>query len=125
MSMLGGLARAMARESFQNGGTQRPRPRTPASSHPRWCAPGGLSDAGESLPKVECRGVDAAPRRVFNPMGTREQPLNAERAPAARLAAARSFVSRHALVLIVALAAALRFATLGAPSYWLDEYLTF
>ena len=32
------------------------------------------------------------------------------------------FASDHALALIVALAAVLRFATLGVPSYWLDEF---
>ncbi len=36
--------------------------------------------------------------------------------------AAIQFASDHALALIVALAALLRFATLGVPSYWLDEY---
>ena len=38
------------------------------------------------------------------------------------IAVARQFASDHALALIVALAALLRFATLGVPSYWLDEY---
>src|SRR5436309_2375705 len=32
--------------------------------------------------------------------------------------------SAHALALIVVLAAAVRFATLGVPSYWLDEWVT-
>ena len=57
-------------------------------------------------------------------MATREQQLSGGFAPVARLAAAREFASRHALALIIALAALVRFATLGVPSYWLDEYLT-
>jgi mannosyltransferase len=40
------------------------------------------------------------------------------------LPAVRAFAARHALLLIVALAALLRFATLGIPAFWLDESLT-
>jgi mannosyltransferase len=42
--------------------------------------------------------------------------------PDSPIAVARQFASDHALALIVALAALLRFATLGVPSYWLDEF---
>ena len=35
---------------------------------------------------------------------------------------AREFASAHALALIVALAAVVRFTTLGVPAYWLDEW---
>ncbi len=42
--------------------------------------------------------------------------------PAAPRSAAMRFASDHALALIVALAALVRFATLGVPSYWIDEY---
>jgi mannosyltransferase len=45
-------------------------------------------------------------------------------ARAAPLSVAREFASAHALALIVALAAVLRFATLGVPAYWLDEWVT-
>ena len=43
---------------------------------------------------------------------------------ATRLPAVRALASRHALLLIVGLAAVLRFATLGIPAFWLDESLT-
>jgi mannosyltransferase len=56
-------------------------------------------------------------------MATREQRWTADYASAALLSA-REFASGHALLLIVALAAAVRFATLGTPTYWYDEYLT-
>jgi hypothetical protein len=55
-------------------------------------------------------------------MATQEQPPAS--APAAPLAAARELVSRHALLLIVALAAIVRFATVDIPTYWFDESLT-
>ena len=42
----------------------------------------------------------------------------------ARLQTAAGFASRHALLLIVALGAILRFATLGTQSFWLDEHAT-
>ena len=45
-------------------------------------------------------------------------------AAAPSLAAARELASRHALLLIVAGAAVLRFATLDIPTYWFDESLT-
>jgi mannosyltransferase len=56
-------------------------------------------------------------------MATREQRGIGEYA-SGRLSAARELASRHALLLIVALAAVVRFATLGTQSFWLDEYLT-
>jgi len=55
-------------------------------------------------------------------MAMREQPLTG--AYPAAPAAAREFASRHALLLIVAVAALARFATLGTPAYWYDEYHT-
>jgi mannosyltransferase len=58
-------------------------------------------------------------------MGTPEQRIGGVDAPAAPLSAAREFASRHALLLIVALAAVARFATLGTPTFWFDESLTF
>jgi mannosyltransferase len=45
----------------------------------------------------------------------------AKRAPA--LAAARQLVERHALLLIVAAGAAIRFATLGSQGFWIDEHI--
>jgi mannosyltransferase len=57
-------------------------------------------------------------------MATREQPVPRGHAAAASLAAARELVSRHALLLIVALAAIVRFATIDIPTYWFDESLT-
>jgi mannosyltransferase len=57
-------------------------------------------------------------------MATREQRLPGAQVRAAPLPAVLEFVSSHALALIVALAALLRFATLGVPSYWLDEYVS-
>jgi mannosyltransferase len=55
-------------------------------------------------------------------MATREQRSTEINLRAPPLAAAREFASDHALALIVGLAALLRLATLGVPSYWLDEY---
>ncbi len=43
---------------------------------------------------------------------------------AAPVSAVLDFASSHALVLIVLVAAVLRFATIGIPSYWLDEYVS-
>jgi hypothetical protein len=57
-------------------------------------------------------------------MTTQEQRASGTYAFAAPLSAAREFASTHALALIVALAAVVRFATLGVPAYWLDEYVT-
>ncbi len=57
-------------------------------------------------------------------MATPEQPLTAVDASGASLSAVRELVSRHALLILVALAAVVRFATLGVPSYWFDESLT-
>jgi mannosyltransferase len=57
-------------------------------------------------------------------MTTRGQPGTGAHAPTAPLSAVREFASAHALALIVALAAVLRFATLGVPAYWLDEWTT-
>ena len=57
-------------------------------------------------------------------MATREQPRTSGYAAAPPLAAVRELASRHALLLIVALAAVVRFATLQVPAYWYDEYLT-
>jgi mannosyltransferase len=57
-------------------------------------------------------------------MATGEQRWTGAYAFGAPLAAVREFASAHALALIVALAAVVRFATLGTPSYWYDEYLT-
>jgi hypothetical protein len=57
-------------------------------------------------------------------MATREQPRTRGHAAGASLAVTRDLVSRHALLLIVAGAAALRFATLDIPTYWFDESLT-
>ena len=57
-------------------------------------------------------------------MVTREQRSSGATAPAAVASAVREFASAHALALIVVLAAVVRFATLGVPSYWLDEYVT-
>jgi mannosyltransferase len=42
----------------------------------------------------------------------------------AHLETVEGFASRHALLLIVALGAVLRFATLGTQSFWLDEHAT-
>ena len=39
------------------------------------------------------------------------------------LAGAREFASRHALLLIVAVGATIRFATLGSQGFWIDEYV--
>ncbi len=57
-------------------------------------------------------------------MATREQAAGGTDARWATLSAAGELASRHALLLIVALAAILRFATLGSPGYWLDETIT-
>jgi hypothetical protein len=57
-------------------------------------------------------------------MATREQRGTGQYAPGAALSAARELVSRHALLLIVALAAVVRFSTLGVPAYWQDEWVT-
>ncbi len=57
-------------------------------------------------------------------MATREQPEASGSPAAAPLSAAREFASRHALLLIVALAAVARFATLDTPTFWFDESLT-
>jgi mannosyltransferase len=57
-------------------------------------------------------------------MVTRERRPIGAYASAAPLSAAREFASRHALLLIVALAAVVRFATIGVPAYWLDETVT-
>jgi mannosyltransferase len=57
-------------------------------------------------------------------MATREQAVRGAGAPDATLSAAREFVSRHSLLMIVALGAVVRFATLGLPAYWLDEAIT-
>ena len=43
---------------------------------------------------------------------------------AAPVSAVLDFASSHALALIVLIAAVLRFATIGLPSYWLDEYVS-
>jgi uncharacterized membrane protein len=40
-----------------------------------------------------------------------------------RLAGAREFASRHALLLIVAAGATIRFATLGSQGFWIDEHV--
>jgi len=56
-------------------------------------------------------------------MATQEQP-RASGPAAASLEGARELVSRHALLLIVALGAVARFATLDIPTYWFDESLT-
>ena len=39
------------------------------------------------------------------------------------LAGMREFVSRHALLLIVAVGATIRFATLGSQGFWMDEHI--
>ena len=57
-------------------------------------------------------------------MATREQRWTARYASGTRLLTIREFASAHALALIVVLATAVRFATLGMPSYSFDEYLT-
>jgi mannosyltransferase len=57
-------------------------------------------------------------------MATREQRWSSAHASAAPLGAVREFASAHALALIVVLAAAVRFATLGTPTFWFDESLT-
>jgi len=57
-------------------------------------------------------------------MATREQPRTSGYPAAAPLSVAREIASRHALLLIVALAAVARFATLGTPTFWFDESLT-
>ena len=57
-------------------------------------------------------------------MATREQRGTGEYAPGAALSAARELVSGNALILIVAVGAAVRFATLPTQAFWLDEYLT-
>jgi mannosyltransferase len=57
-------------------------------------------------------------------MATREQPRTSGYPAAAPLSVARELASRHALLLIVALAAVARFATLDIPTYWFDESLT-
>jgi hypothetical protein len=57
-------------------------------------------------------------------MATREQSAIEANALATPLQSVREFASTHALVLIVALAAVLRFATLGVPAYWQDEWVS-
>jgi hypothetical protein len=57
-------------------------------------------------------------------MATREQRGTSEHSPGATLSGARELASRHALLMIVALAAVVRFSTLGVPAYWQDEWVT-
>jgi uncharacterized membrane protein len=55
-------------------------------------------------------------------MATPQKRLPGNQVGAAPASAVLDFASSHALALIVLLAAVLRFATLGVPSYWLDEF---
>jgi mannosyltransferase len=57
-------------------------------------------------------------------MATPQQRLSGNQVRAAPASAVRDFASSHVLALIVLLAAVLRFATIGVPSYWLDEYVS-